>query len=82
MAAKLTRLTHITAIQMHLVAESCTICSPRSRWPVCKLLDTPLYVCVASPDSVKIHGIKRAHKFIKCGKVQYFFNENNESKLY
>jgi hypothetical protein len=29
------------AIQLHLVAESCTICSSRSRRPVRKLLDTP-----------------------------------------
>jgi len=27
MAAKLSRLTHKIAIQLHLVAESCTICS-------------------------------------------------------
>jgi len=27
MAAKLTRLTHKIAIQLHLVADSCTICS-------------------------------------------------------
>jgi hypothetical protein len=40
MAAKLTRLTHKIAIQLHLVAESCTICSSRSRRPVQKLLDT------------------------------------------
>jgi hypothetical protein len=40
MAAKLTRLTHKIAIQLHLVAESCTICSSRSRRPVRKLLDT------------------------------------------
>jgi hypothetical protein len=43
MAAKLTRLTHNIAIQLHLVAESCTICSSRSRRPVQKLLDTPSY---------------------------------------
>jgi hypothetical protein len=43
MAAKLTRLTHKIAIQLHLVAESCTSCSSRSRWPVRKLLDTPSY---------------------------------------
>jgi hypothetical protein len=30
MAAKLARLTHKIAIQLHLVAESCTICSSRS----------------------------------------------------
>jgi hypothetical protein len=34
MVAKLTRLTHKIAIQLHLVAESCTICSSRSRRPV------------------------------------------------
>jgi hypothetical protein len=43
MAAKLTRLTHKIAIQLHLMAESCTICSSRSRRPVRKLLDTPSY---------------------------------------
>jgi hypothetical protein len=31
MAAKLTRLTQKIAIQLHLLAESCTIYSPRSR---------------------------------------------------
>jgi len=41
MAAKLTRLTHKIAIHLHLLAESCTICSSRSRWPVRKLSDTP-----------------------------------------
>jgi hypothetical protein len=40
MAAKLTRMTHEIAIQLHLVAESCTIRSSRSRRPVRKLLDT------------------------------------------
>jgi hypothetical protein len=44
MAIKLTRLTHKIAIQLHSVAESCTICSSRSRWPVRKLLDTPSYL--------------------------------------
>jgi hypothetical protein len=43
MVAKLTTLTHKIVIQLHLVAENCTICSPRSRWPVRKLLDTPSY---------------------------------------
>jgi len=41
MATKLTRLTHKIAIQLHLVAENCTICSSRSRQPVRKLLITP-----------------------------------------
>jgi hypothetical protein len=40
MAAKLIRLTHKIAIQLHLVAESSTICSSRSRRPVRKLLNT------------------------------------------
>jgi hypothetical protein len=46
MAAKLTGLTHKIAIKPHLMAESCTICSSRSRRPVRKLLDTPSYVCL------------------------------------
>jgi hypothetical protein len=37
MAAILVRLTHKMAMQLHLVAESCTICSSRSRRPVLKL---------------------------------------------
>jgi len=41
MAAKFTRLTHKTVMQLHLDAERCTICSSRSRRPVRKLLDTP-----------------------------------------
>jgi hypothetical protein len=44
MAAKLTRLTHKIMTQLHLVAESCTVDSSRSRRPVLKLLDTPLYI--------------------------------------
>jgi len=43
MAAKLTRLACILVIQLHLMAEGCTICSSCSRWPVRKLLDTPSY---------------------------------------
>jgi len=43
MAARLNRLTHKIAIQLHLVTESCTIFSSCSRRPVRKLLDTPLY---------------------------------------
>jgi hypothetical protein len=50
MATKLTRLTHKIAIQLHLVAESCTICSSHSRWPVLKLLDTTSYnILVGKP---------------------------------
>jgi hypothetical protein len=42
-AAKLNSLTHKTAIQLRLMAESCTICSSRSRRPARKLLAIPLY---------------------------------------
>jgi hypothetical protein len=48
MAAKLTRLTHKLVIQLHLVAESCTIWSSRARQPVRKLLDTPSYAASCS----------------------------------
>jgi len=44
MAETLTRLTHKIAIQLHLVAESCTIFSSRSKWAVRELLDTPSYI--------------------------------------
>jgi len=37
MAAKPTRLTHKIALGLHLVAESRTIYSSHSRWPVRKL---------------------------------------------
>jgi len=45
MVAKITTLTHSIAIQLHLVAESCIICSSRSRRPVRKYLVTPSYMC-------------------------------------
>jgi len=41
MAAKLTRLAHTIAIQLHLVAENYTICRSRSRRPVPKLFIYP-----------------------------------------
>jgi len=41
MEVKITRLIHKIATQLHLVAESCTICSYCSRQPVRNLLDTP-----------------------------------------
>jgi hypothetical protein len=46
MEEKLTRLTHEIAIQLHLVAESFTICGSRSRRPVRKLLDTTSYLYI------------------------------------
>jgi hypothetical protein len=44
-----TRLTHKIAIQLHLVAESCTICSSLSRRPVRKLMNTPVYTWTVTP---------------------------------
>jgi len=58
MAVKLTRLNHKVAIQVHLVAESCTICSSRSRRPARKLLDTPSY------NMGDYKWCERLHKFI------------------
>jgi hypothetical protein len=65
MAAKLIRLTYKIAIQLHLVAKSCTICSSRSKWLVRKLLDTPWHY--------------RSISF--CQGVFFFSNSNNERKL-
>jgi len=45
---KLTRLTHKIAIQLHLVAESFTVCSSCSRRPVQKHLDGPSYLLTCS----------------------------------
>jgi hypothetical protein len=44
MAAKLTRLAHKIATQLHLVAESCNVCRSHSRWQVRKLMDIPSYL--------------------------------------
>jgi hypothetical protein len=68
MAAKLTRLTHRVAIQLHLVAESCTICGSPSRRPAWKLLDT-----------CKI-GILLRRLTNKVGRHQYFFYNETLSK--
>jgi len=43
MAAKLTRPTHKITMQLHLVTESCAICSSHSMRSVRKLLDTTSY---------------------------------------
>jgi hypothetical protein len=42
MATKLAGLTHKIAIQLHLVVESCTICSSHSRRPVRELFEHTL----------------------------------------
>jgi hypothetical protein len=60
MAAKLTRLTHKIAIQLHLLAESCIICSSRSRRSVRKLLDTPSYT------EIRLKSILEKHLWTVC----------------
>jgi len=41
---KLTRLIHKTAIQLHVVAESCTICSGQSGYFWITLVQSPSYL--------------------------------------
>jgi len=53
MVAKLTRLTHKIAIQLHLVTESGTICSSHPRQSVLKLLDTPSQFSSFSRDKIR-----------------------------
>jgi len=43
MAAKLNTLTHEISMRLHSVAQSCNICSSRSRRPVRILLDIPSF---------------------------------------
>jgi hypothetical protein len=62
MVVKLTRLTHKIAIQLHLVAESFTICSSRSRRPVRKPLDSPSYISVSSGTYIN----SRTEVFLRC----------------
>jgi hypothetical protein len=66
MVAKLTRLIHRIAIQLHLVAESCTICSSHSRQPASqpaqKLLDTPLYCRIYTDKKQKTTSVMKKEK--------------------
>jgi hypothetical protein len=62
-AAKLTKLTHKIAIQLHLVAESYTICSSRCRRPVRKLLDTPSYIFDRNVVNFAAHEFKRSNRY-------------------
>jgi hypothetical protein len=81
MAAKLTRLVHKIAIQLLLVAESCTICTSLSRRPVRKLLDTPSWSCVSkivSQSKYRAHiclpRISVIQKNLTNKTMVYFFN--------
>jgi hypothetical protein len=81
MAAKLTKLTHRIAIQLHVVAESCIIFSSRFRWPVLKLLNTPSYRVITNDVSdyinllVRIAHIICNHSFIY--KYIYIYNRKS-----
>jgi len=48
---KLTTPTDKIALQLHVVAESCTVCNSHSRRPVRKLLDTPSYLNITPTKS-------------------------------
>jgi hypothetical protein len=77
MAAKLTKMTHKIAIQLHLVAESCTICSSHSRRLVQKLLDTPSHKCS------KITICIRYYLFItNCDRINYNLHFCNSVALH
>jgi hypothetical protein len=70
MAAKLTRLTHKMAIQLHLVAENCTIFSSRSMRPVRQLSDTPFYMFIPTPEEVACPSLKTVRISTVSGNVQ------------
>jgi len=63
MVVKLTRLTHKILIQLHLVAESCTICSSCSSWAVQKLYVHPHTWCYNPED---LDSKLQCHKNLKC----------------
>jgi hypothetical protein len=63
MAAKLTRLTHKIAIQLHLVAKSRIICIFRSRRPIRKLFDTPSYKCLKTKCSSRYLNLRRTNRW-------------------
>jgi hypothetical protein len=65
MAAKLIRLTHKIAIQLHLVAESCTVCSSSSRRPVRKLLNIHPVCSVVSQTKLQNVLQFRVHEIYK-----------------
>jgi len=81
MAAKLIRLTHKLTIQLHLVAESCTIWSSSSRRPVPKLLYTCLSPRRRNRDIswLKVAALYRNYvtalykKYSKAVKIQFFW---------
>jgi len=83
MAAKITRLIHKIAIQLHLVSMSCTICSSRSRRPVRKLLDTPSYISECRPKKVypQILTTHPVDTMSSNNRVNYFLSSATDSYL-
>jgi hypothetical protein len=79
MAAKLTRLIHKIAIQLQLVAESCTICSSQSRQPVQKLLDTPYNVQFEL--AVEIFSSSEKNSFVWYDALEILETEYEEYKI-
>jgi hypothetical protein len=62
MAAKLARLTHKIPIQLHLVAEICTICSSRSRPVSPETFGYTLVVCMGrlkTYTAIQLENLKR-----------------------
>jgi hypothetical protein len=84
MVANLTILTHKIEIQLHLVAESCSIYSSRSRRSVQKLLDTLSYVyafhasCLFDKIYRKLFGYKGKGKVIPV----FFLTANHAMNAY
>jgi hypothetical protein len=83
MVTTLTTLTHTIAIQLHVVAESCTICSSHSRRPVRKLLDTPSYsLTVAASATFSSFLICTAHWMINLSVSSHCWMEEIHWTLY
>jgi len=83
MAAKLTRLTHKIAIQLHIVSEIYTICSSCFRRPVRKLLDTPLYKLLVSWDGLENTDMVRSFFWasFETGYIVNMFRRNRTSPV-
>jgi hypothetical protein len=78
MAAKLTRMTHKIAIQLHLAAESCTVSSSRSRWPVRKLLNTPSHATLEVFTAMKI----QSHGLLGCDTLNMLAARSSKTLLF
>jgi hypothetical protein len=66
MAAKLTRLAHKIAIQLHLVAMNCTTFNSRSRLPIRKFLDTLSYNFTFTEELRTISSVNLQRQVAQC----------------